>query len=244
VGGFIQPIFFARAAKRTTTTATHPTRLLLPATPEPSASAAPAVRSWQAAIERTVTGFGFDLVDAERSAGGLLRVTIDRLPGQVYDTPGELVTVEDCERLTRQLQYVLEVEGLDYARLEVSSPGLDRPLKKLSDWQRFTGCEVQVTLRVAFQGRKHWKGVLAERDGGWRLELPPPVPAARKPGAKVGKATLAKAQAAAQEQQQALDFTLDEVREARLVPVVNFKGRAVPPQAGPQAAADDGGSIR
>ena len=202
--------------------------------------------SWQTAveaIERTVTGMGYDLVDIERSAGGLLRVTIDRLPGQAYAQAGAYVTVEDCELLTRQLQHVLEVEACDYARLEVSSPGLDRPLKKPADWQRFAGSLVQVTLRAPFQGRKHWKGVLAQRDGGWRLELPPALPK-RKPGAKVGKATLAKVAAAAQEQQQALDFTLDEVREARLVPVVNFKGRAAQPGAAAETAPDDGGSIQ
>lgn len=212
-----------------------------PTTPSPEQ--APQAH-WLVAVERTVNGFGFDLVDTERVAGGLLRVTIDRIPGQAYDTPGEAVTVEDCERVTRQLQYVLEVEGMDYERLEVSSPGLDRPLKKLADWQRFVGWHVQVTLRVAFQGRKHWRGLLAEREGGWRLELPPEMPK-RKPGAKVGKAALAKAQAAAQEQQQALDFTLDEVREARLVPVVNFKGRqAQPDGAAADATPDDGGSIQ
>ena len=69
--------------------------------------------SGQAAIERTVTGMGYDLVDIERSAGGLLRVTIDRLPGRSYETgPSEFVTVEDCELVTRQLQYVLEVEAV------------------------------------------------------------------------------------------------------------------------------------
>jgi ribosome maturation factor RimP len=218
-----------------------------------SGAAQPASRGWQAAVEATVTGFGFDLVDTERSAGGLLRITIDRVPGQVYDTPGDLITVEDCERVTRQLQYVLEVEGLDYARLEVSSPGLDRPLKKPADWQRFVGFEVQVTLRLPFQGRKHWRGVLTEREGGWRLELPPPQPAGKggkgaKPG-KVAKPAKAAPGAAAEPAQQALDFTLDEVREARLVPVIDFKGRrqgAAAGQAaeGAAAAQDDGGTIR
>ena len=87
--------------------------------------------SWQGAIERTVTGMGYDVVDTERSAGGLLRVYIDRVPGRAYETgAGDAVTVEDCEVVTRQLQYVLEVEAVDYARGEVSSRGLDRPLRK------------------------------------------------------------------------------------------------------------------
>ncbi|WP_395700856.1 ribosome maturation factor RimP [Aquabacterium sp.] len=188
--------------------------------------------SGQAAIERTVTGMGYELVDIERSAGGLLRVTIDRLPGQAYETgPGESVLVEDCERVTRQLQYVLEVEAVDYGRLEVSSPGLDRPLKKPADYQRFAGSEVELTLREAFQNRKKWRGLLQARDdGGWRLVLPPP----EAPGKNRKKAAAETAPAP----EQALEFALDEVREARLVPVVDFKGRRR--AAGP-AQENDGG---
>ena len=213
--------------------------------------------SWQQALERTVTGLGYDLVDVERSAGSLLRVTIDRLPGQVYSTgPGEFVLVEDCEIVTRQLQYLFEVESVDYDRLEVSSPGLDRPLKKPADWQRFAGSQVEVTLRVAFQGRKKWRGVLlapvvspviatlaarlvsadaaaselaaepAEPAGGlvWRLLLPNDRPTSRTALKRAAKAVVAGVAdpAAAQE---TLDFSLDEVREARLVPTVDFNGR-------------------
>jgi len=165
---------------------------------------------WQQAIERTVSGLGYDLVDAERSAGGLLRVFIDRVPGRVYDTgAGEFVTVEDCERVTRQLQFALDVDAIDYTRLEVSSPGLDRALRKPADWNRFVGSEVELTLRTPFQGRKKWRGVLAMRDTGWRLVVP-----------TAGGAT-----------GQALDFELGEVREARLVPHVDFKGRRARPAA-------------
>ncbi len=161
--------------------------------------------TWQQAIERTVTGLGYELVDLERSGGGLLRVSIDRVPGQAYPTgASEFVTVEDCEAVTRQLQHVLEVENCDYARLEVSSPGLDRPLKREVDYARFAGSAIDLTLKLPFQGRKKFKGVLGPRDGGWRLALEP---------------------AAKGAPEQTLDFVFDEVREARLVPVVDFKGR-------------------
>jgi ribosome maturation factor RimP len=157
--------------------------------------------SWQTAVERTVTGLGYDLVDVERGVRGLLQVFIDRLPGQVYPTgEGESVTVDDCELVTRQLQYVLEVENAPYERLEVSSPGLDRPLKKAADYERFTGAEIDLTLKVPFQGRKKYRGVLeAREEGGWRLVF------------NDGKVD------------QALDFNLDEVRESKLVPVISFK---------------------
>ena len=172
---------------------------------------APAKVGWQEAIASTVTGLGYELVDVERAQRGLLRITIDRIPGAVYRTgrgpdavvdTNEFVTVEDCEQVTRQLQYVLEVEGLDYARLEVSSPGLDRPLKREADYRRFVGLQISVTLKQPFEKRKNWQGVLTVGEAGaWSLVF------------KVGKT------------EQVLGFTLQEVREARLVPVVNFKGR-------------------
>jgi len=146
--------------------------------------------AWQLALERTVTGLGFDLVDVERAAGGLLRVTIDRLPGQAYSTgPGDAVVVEDCEIVTRQLQFLLEVEAVDYARLEVSSPGLDRPLKKLADWQRFVGVDIEITLREPFQGRKKWRGELAAGvdEQSWRLILPADKPMSRTASKRLAK---------------------------------------------------------
>ena len=174
--------------------------------------------NWQSVVESTVTGLGYDLVDCERSPKGLLRVYIDRVAN---DPAGEYIVVEDCEKVTRQLQHVLEVEGCAYERLEVSSPGLDRPLKKLADYQRFVGQEIDLSLKLAFQGRKHYRGVLEALAEGWRLVL--------KSDTK-GKAD------------QALDFSLEEVKEARLVPVVDFKGRRFQPVETPQgdeATAND-----
>lgn len=164
----------------------------------------PGAVGWREAIAGTVGGLGYELVDVERAQRGLLRVTIDRVPGHAYAQPGDAVTVEDCEQVTRQLQYVLEVEGLDYARLEVSSPGLDRPLKTEADYRRFAGQPVHVTLKAPFEGRKAWQGVLAEAADGSGFTLT----------FKEGKAP-----------EQVLGFKFDEVREARLVPVVDFKGR-------------------
>jgi ribosome maturation factor RimP len=199
--------------------------------------------SWQAAIDRTVQGLGYDLVDVEKTAGGLLRVYIDRLAGQSYAAgPGDIVTIEDCELVTRQLQAVLEVEGAEYARLEVSSPGLDRPLRKPADWDRFVGSDVELTLRQPFQGRKKWSGRLDKReDDGYRLVLPV-APLSKTQAAKLAKAA-AKAGAVAEESQveQTLDFALEEVREARLVPVIDFKGRRRDSDA---AAQEMGGQNR
>jgi ribosome maturation factor RimP len=181
--------------------------------------------NWTAAAEKTVAGLGYELVECERAPRGLLRVYIDRLPGGSYDSgPGEFVTVEDCEKVTRQLQYVLEVEGCNYERLEVSSPGLDRPLKKPADYERFAGSEIELNLKMPFNGRKKFRGVLerAEEGDAWRLVY------------GVGKA------------EEALGFTLDEVRDARLVPVLNFKGRAAQDASADAVANEevDGGRIQ
>lgn len=175
-------------------------------------------------IEQTVTGLGYDLVEIERSAGGLLRVTID-LPW----TPGQeaFVTVEDCEKVTRQLQYVLEVENMDYARLEVSSPGIDRPLRHEQDFERFVGEKVDITLKqpmgeaaggLVHANRKKFTGILERAEaGGWQISWSD-APAA-KPGQRVSQKRLDAMPV------QVLGFTLDELREVRLSPVVDFKGR-------------------
>ena len=196
----------------------------------------------QQVVETTVTGLGYDLVEIERSAGGLLRITID-LPwtGPQPGAPEQFVTVEDCEKVTRQLQFALEVDGVEYRRLEVSSPGIDRPLRSEQDFERFAGSLVDITLKApigkelgAIAGglisanRKKFRGTLERGEGAgpahwqivWRDE--PAVKPGQRISAKRAPAPL-----------QALGFTLDELREARLAPVVDFKGRR---PAGPRQA--------
>jgi len=178
-------------------------------------------------IATTVAALGYDLVDVERAAGGLLRVTIDH-PAKPAGAPERSITVDDCERVTRQLQHVLEVEGVAYERLEVSSPGLDRPLRSAGDFARFAGAEVELTLKEPFKGRKRWRGTLEPNGDAWRIVVPgqgSAAPDARRRGAKARSKPVASAGATTVDAAQALDFTLDEVREARLVPVIDFKGR-------------------
>ena len=154
-----------------------------------------------ALIEKTVTGMGYELVDFEQAARGLVRVYID-----VPQEGGEcFVTVEDCEKVTHQLLHVLTVENASYERLEVSSPGLDRPLKKLADYARFAGQEAVVKLRMAMPGaqnRKSFQGVLHAPEGETlKLEFE----------GNEGPAML--------------EFSLAEVDKARLVPKVDFRSR-------------------
>jgi ribosome maturation factor RimP len=117
-------------------------------------------------IERTVSGLGYGLADFEFvNNGRMLRVFIER--SHEVDSPlGQGgVTVADCEAVSRQLQRVLEVEGIAYDRLEVSSPGLDRRLKKAADFARFAGREASVRLRHPVNGRRNFTGVVRSVDG-------------------------------------------------------------------------------
>ena len=103
-------------------------------------------------LERTVPPMGYELVDWElQPRAGLLRVFIDSEKG---------VDVEDCAKVSNQLTHLFTVENVEYERLEVSSPGLDRPVRKLLDYRRFAGEEAQLTLREMLNGARRMKGVL------------------------------------------------------------------------------------
>lgn len=117
-------------------------------------------------IEQAVVGLGYELVDFETSPRArLLRVFIDR-PVNDASGPKSGVTVEDCATVSNHLTRLFQVENVDYDRLEVSSPGLDRPLKKPADFARFTGHEVQVKLRVAAAGQAGTSGPLQRNFSG------------------------------------------------------------------------------
>ena len=115
-------------------------------------------------LESTLTGLDYELVDVERSARGkLIRVFIDKPNG---------VSVDDCVAVSNHLSRLLAVENIDYDRLEISSPGLDRPLKKVADFIRFAGESAKLRLRVALQGQRNFVGILREvNDGVLKLEV-------------------------------------------------------------------------
>jgi len=122
-------------------------------------------------LEKTVVGLGYELVDVELSnRGKMLRLFIDKPPADPLGAGISAITVDDCARVSNQLARVLEVEGVDYDRLEVSSPGLDRPLKKEADFARFAGEQARLTLRISVVGRRNFTGVMRAVEQG-RLEL-------------------------------------------------------------------------
>ncbi len=168
-------------------------------------------------VERTVGGLGYELVDLERLGGGLLRVTLDAASG---------IGLEDCERVSRQLSHLFAVESVDYERLEVSSPGLDRPLKRVGDFARFVGKEISVQLYAplaAAGGRKRLRGRLLQlmNDAGserLQLQLTSDDEAAKgsRRSARLRKADKTTPAVVA-------EIALADVARARLVPELDFR---------------------
>jgi ribosome maturation factor RimP len=111
----------------------------------------------EAWIRAALEGLGYELVDIESSRSGLLRIFIDS---------GHGITVDDCARVSHHLTRAFAVEGIDYERLEVSSPGLDRPLKRLADYERFAGRDATVKLKLPREGRRRFEGRLVGVEGG------------------------------------------------------------------------------
>ena len=142
-------------------------------------------------VALTLEGMGFELVDARASGGGRqLAIYIDRPGG---------ITVDHCAEVSRHLSRVFAVEGIDYDRLEVSSPGLDRPLCKPADFTRFAGSKVDVKMRTRDEsGRKRFTGLLRGEAGG--------VATLEVDGREVA-------------------LRLDEIDRARLVPDLQAKGK-------------------
>lgn len=115
-------------------------------------------------LETTVVGLGYELVDVEMSPRGrTIRVFIDKEGG---------IDVEDCAKVSNQLSRLLEVENFDYDRLEISSPGLDRVVKKAADFERFAGHDIQIKVRIPQNGRRNFQGkLLGHADGKVSLHL-------------------------------------------------------------------------
>ncbi len=155
--------------------------------------------------QQALTGMDLEVVDVERAPLGLLRVTIDRVDQEAGQVSG--IKIEDCEKVSRQLSRVFEVEGIDYRRLEVGSPGVDRPLRTEKDFDRFIGERVEVKLREPIDNRKVFQGVLApscEQDGLKRFVI--------------------EYQENKGENKQ-ITFGISDVERAKLDPLLDFKGR-------------------
>lgn len=115
-------------------------------------------------LESTLAGLGYEFVSLERSGKGkLLRIYIDKPGG---------ISVDDCAKVSNHLSRVFAVENIGYDRLEISSPGLDRLLRKEQDFARFTGHKARIKMRVPIEGQRNFVGVLrATREGRVEIEV-------------------------------------------------------------------------
>ena len=169
-----------------------------------------------AIVNSTVAALGYELVDVERSSRGLLRVFIDKPGG---------IAVEDCVAVSNHLTRVFAVEAVDFDRLEVSSPGLDRPLKHLDDFRRFSGRSAKIKLNVTIDGRKRFDGVIDAVDGGvivFRIaeEIAKPGAAPRKPVKSVATMARKGLPAPTGVGQPAIRVPLESIDRARLIPEI------------------------
>ena len=213
-----------------------------------------------ALVERTLAGMGYELVELERTGGGLLRVTLDLAPedapageadGNADADEERHIGIEDCERVSRHLTHLFAVEDVDYDRLEVSSPGMDRPLRGARDFARFAGEMAKVQLFSAAEGRRRVRGQIlavvpapafaadAGVGGGQqmasagepgahgariRMLLLPEAPPPPPKGAKRQRARKAAPGVV-------IEFAVAEVEKARLAPEWEFDRSAIPRSA-------------
>lgn len=110
----------------------------------------------QKILEETIPGLGFELVDIEITPAKIIRVFIDKDGG---------LSVEDCADVSNHLSKVFLVEEIDYNRLEISSPGLERPLKKIQDYAKFVGRLAKIKTHDAINNQKVFQGHIDNVNG-------------------------------------------------------------------------------
>ncbi|MDO4937566.1 MAG: ribosome maturation factor RimP [Sutterellaceae bacterium] len=178
-------------------------------------------------VETTVEGLGFEFVEFERLPRGMMRVTID-------STAAGGVSVNDCEMVSDQVTHLFTVEGIEYDRLEVSSPGVERPLKRVRDWRRFVGQLAHVELYEPMHaegfpeaGRRKLDGRILGVEGDEGMETikfsfeeievaKTPSQAARAKAAKTKKVKAEPIE---------VSFAFNDVDRANLIAQLDFKGK-------------------
>jgi ribosome maturation factor RimP len=166
-------------------------------------------------VGTTLPALGFELVEVEVSDRGLVRVFIDK-PGRNAKSRGDGITVDDCATVSHHLTRVFMVENVDFERLEVSSPGVDRPLRAAADFARFAGERAKIRLLAPINNRRNFEGVLAGVDAAGQ-------------------------HVALEFEGQTWDLPLVEIERARLIPDLDFRpeGKAKKPGKPEKAAKPD-----
>ena len=167
-------------------------------------------------VDDALRSFSLELVEIERAPRGLLRVFIDRPEGKGF------VTVEDCGKVSNQLSHALTVENVEYERLEISSPGLDRVLKNAKDFWRFRGQPVRVRLNTMVENRKRFDGVVSrvEEDEVTFLIADGEEPSKLKGKSGKSKQAVDKTASAESSGEKAVCVKLGQIEKARLIPQI------------------------
>ncbi len=159
-------------------------------------------------VSASVAGLGYELVDFEHSARGLMRVFIDKPAG---------IGVEDCAAVSNHLTRVFTVENIEFERLEVSSPGLDRPLKSLANFQQYLGCGVKVRLNTLVDGRKRFDGIIESLDGETIVFVVTEETVGKKPVNQSKKPEIQKREGK-EETKKRIDVPFSSIDKTRLIP--------------------------
>lgn len=178
-------------------------------------------------VEETVQGLGYEFVEFERLPRGLMRITID-------STAEGGVGVDDCEAVSDQITHLFTVEDIDYDRLEVASPGVERPLKRARDWQRFAGRPAHVELYEPLKaegfpeaGRRKLDGIILGIEGEDGNEVISfsfeELNIARTPSQAAKARQTGKAKP--KEQPVHVKFGISDVDRANLIAELDFKGK-------------------
>ena len=164
-------------------------------------------------IDATVEGLGYELVDVEKLPRGLIRVTIDKDGG---------ITLDDCEKVSNQLNNAMTVENVDYDRLEVSSPGVDRPLKRPRDFVKFVGQNVHVELFAPITGEGLPENAVEGDENNPSITMT--LSENRVARTPAEKQRAAKTKAKSDTPAVTVTFPFNDVERANLVPDLNFRG--------------------
>lgn len=178
-------------------------------------------------VEETVQGLGYEFVEFERLPRGLMRITID---SQAEGGVG----VDDCEAVSDQITHLFAVEDIDFERLEVASPGVDRPLKNASHWRRFVGRPAHVELYEPLKaegfpqaGRRKLDGIILGVEGSEGAEVISfsfeELNIARTPSQAAKARQSAKAKPKAEPVH--VKFGIGDVDRANLIAELDFKGK-------------------
>lgn len=169
-------------------------------------------------VESSVVPLGYEVIDIELDSTGLIRVYVDLSDGK------REINLKDCEIITKQLVYLFPVEEINYDRLEVSSPGVDRRLSKVHHFERFIGAKVKLKFRDLVAGKKKYVGLLGKvsESGSSNLSKTNVITDVQiKDGSSIFFV-----EENGIDGVERIEFSVDQLEQARLVEEISMKGKS------------------